>query len=137
MSIRIFPKELLEAKREKPTTLESILPLLFANLKSLYRRRTERLRQLALNNLLGDYLNFAAQLAEAQHHALHDYHLTLDLIEVLEQGATSGKPPLDVSVYLRSEYCHLLTSLIAELCSQVLEHILAVLDKLEKASVYE
>lgn len=138
MSIRIFPKELLEAKREKPTTLESIPPLLFANLKSLYRRRAERLRQLALNNPLGDYLNFAAQLAEAQHHALHDYPLTLDLSEVLEQGATSGKPPLDVSVYPRSEHWHLLlTSLIAELRSQVPEHILAVLDNLEKASVHE
>ncbi|NIG87809.1 formate dehydrogenase accessory protein FdhE [Serratia symbiotica] len=138
MSIRIFPKEPLEVKREKPTTLESIPPLLFANLKSLYRRRAERLRQLALNNSLGDYLNFAAQLAEAQHHALHDYPLTLDLSEVLEQGATSGKPPLDVSVYTRSEHWHLLlTSLIAELLSQVPEHILAVLDNLEKASVHE
>ena len=114
MSIRIFPKELLEAKREKPTTLESIPPLLFANLKSLYRRRVERLRQMALNNPLGDYLNFAAQLAEAQHNALHDYPLTLDLSEVLEQGATSGKPPLDVSVYPRSEHWHLLLTLYLE-----------------------
>ncbi|CAI1541766.1 formate dehydrogenase accessory protein FdhE [Serratia quinivorans] len=143
MSIRIVPKEQLGAQREKSTTAlsspnGSIPPLLFANLKSLYSRRAERLRKLATDNPLGDYLNFAAQLAEAQHHALHDNPLTLDLTEALQQGAASGKPPLDLSVFPRSEHWHkLLASLIAELRPQAPEHILAVLDNLEKASSHE
>lgn len=53
MSIRIVPKEQLGAQREKSTTAENIPPLLFANLKSLYSRRAERLRQLAVDNAAG------------------------------------------------------------------------------------
>ena len=110
----------------------------FANLKSLYSRRADRLRQLAVDNPLGDYLNFAAELAQAQQHALHDNPLELDLSEALAQGAASGKPPLDLSVFPRSEHWRkLLTSLIAELRPQAPEHILAVLDNLEKASAHE
>lgn len=138
MSIRIVPKEQLGAQREKSTTAENIPPLLFANLKSLYSRRADRLRQLAVDNPLGDYLNFAAELAQAQQHALHDNPLELDLSEALAQGAASGKPPLDLSVFPRSEHWRkLLTSLIAELRPQAPEHILAVLDNLEKASAHE
>ncbi|MNZ86647.1 formate dehydrogenase accessory protein FdhE [compost metagenome] len=69
---------------------------------------------------------------------MHDNPLTLDLTEVLQQGADSGKPPLDLSVFPRSQHWHrLLTSLIAELRPQAPEHILAVLDNLEKASSHE
>ena len=138
MSIRIVPKEQLGAQREKSSTAENIPPLLFANLKSLYSRRADRLRQLAVDNPLGDYLNFAAELAQAQQHALHDNPLQLDLSEALAQGAASGKPPLDLSVFPRSEHWRkLLASLIAELRPQAPEHILAVLDNLEKASAHE
>ncbi|MEW7000043.1 formate dehydrogenase accessory protein FdhE [Serratia ureilytica] len=119
MSIRIVPKEQLGAQREKSSTAENIPPLLFANLKSLYSRRADRLRQLAVDNPLGDYLNFAAELAQAQQHALHDNPLQLDLSEALAQGAASGKPPLDLSVFPRSEHWRkLLASLIAELRPQ-------------------
>ncbi len=66
MSIRIVPKDQLGKQREKGTTAGNIPPLLFANLKSLYTRRTERLQQLALDNPLADYLDFAAKITEAQ-----------------------------------------------------------------------
>ncbi|RLM10188.1 formate dehydrogenase accessory protein FdhE [Gibbsiella quercinecans] len=138
MSIRIVPKTPSEALGVKSTAAHAIPPLLFANLKSLYRRRAERLRTLAENHPLGDYLEFAATLAEAQHNALHDNPLQLDLSEALAQGARSGKPPLDISVFARSGHWRtLLASLIAELRPQAPEHILAVLDNLEKASVTE
>lgn len=138
MSIRIVPKEQLGAQREKSTTAETIPPLLFANLKSLYTRRAERLRQLATDHPLGDYLNFAASIVQAQHNACHDNPLELDLSETLNQSAASGKPPLDVNVYPRSEHWHkLLVSLIAELRPQAPEHVLAVLDNLEKSSAHE
>ncbi|MFC0228946.1 formate dehydrogenase accessory protein FdhE [Serratia aquatilis] len=138
MSIRIVPKEQLGAQREKSTTAETIPPLLFANLKSLYTRRAERLRQLATDHPLGDYLNFAASIAQAQNNACHDNPLVLDLGEALTQSAASGKPPLDASVYPRSEHWHkLLASLIAELRPQAPEHVLPVLDNLEKSSAHE
>ncbi|KFK93731.1 MULTISPECIES: formate dehydrogenase accessory protein FdhE [unclassified Serratia (in: enterobacteria)] len=138
MSIRIVPKEQLGAQREKSTTAETIPPLLFANLKSLYTRRAERLRQLATDHPLGDYLNFAASIAAAQNNACHDNPLVMDLSAALIQGAASGKPPLDVSVYPRSEHWHkLLASLIAELRPQAPEHVVPVLENLEKASARE
>ena len=62
MSIRIVPKEQLGAQREVHNGGE-YPAVTFANLKSLYSRRADRLRQLAVDNPLGDYLNFAAELA--------------------------------------------------------------------------
>lgn len=143
MSIRIVPKEQLGTEREKSTTAQSSLngsipPLLFANLKNLYARRAERLQQLAVNHPLGEYLDFAASIARAQHHACHDNPLQLDLSEALRQSAASGRPPLDASAYPRNQHWHkLLASLIAELRPQAAEHVLPVLDKLEKSSVHE
>ncbi|PVZ83565.1 formate dehydrogenase accessory protein FdhE [Serratia sp. S1B] len=138
MSIRIVPKDQLGASCGKSTTAETIPPLLFANLKSLYTRRAERLQQLAVNHPLGDYLNFAASIAQAQHNACHDNPLVLDLSQALAQSANSGKPPLDISVYPRSEHWQqLLTSLIAELRPQAPDHVLTVLENLEKASSHE
>lgn len=92
MSIRIVPKDQLGKQREKGTTAGNIPPLLFANLKSLYTRRTERLQQLALDNPLADYLDFAAKITEAQQKALHDHPLVLDMQAELVQSAASGKP---------------------------------------------
>ncbi|PVF12845.1 formate dehydrogenase accessory protein FdhE, partial [Yersinia pestis] len=116
MSIRIVPKDQLGKQREKGTTAGNIPPLLFANLKSLYTRRTERLQQLALDNPLADYLDFAAKITEAQQKALHDHPLVLDMQAELVQSAASGKPPLDGSVFPRTEHWRkLLSALIAEL----------------------
>lgn len=135
MSIRIVPKEQLGAEREKSTTAETIPPLLFANLKSLYLRRAERLRQLADGHPLGDYLQFAAHLAEAQHKVQYDHPLTLDLSVELAEGYTSGKPPLDIHLFPRTAHWqHLLTALIAEVRPSVNEQIAVVLDNLEKLS---
>lgn len=138
MSIRIVPKDQLGKQSEKGTTAGNIPPLLFANLKSLYTRRTERLQQLALDNPLSDYLDFAAKITQAQQKALHDYSLVLDMQAVLEQSAVSGKPPLDLSVFPRTEHWRkLLSALIAELRPDAPDHIVAVLDNLDKASVHE
>jgi FdhE protein len=143
MSIRIVAKEQLGAQREKSTTAlsssnGSIPPLLLANLKSLYSRRAERLHQLAANHPLGDYLNFAASIAAAQHNVCHDNPLMLDLSTALAQGAANGKPPLDASIFPRSTHWHqLLAALIAELRPQAPEHVLPVLENLEKASSHE
>ncbi len=64
MSIRIIPQDELGSSEKR--TADMIPPLLFPRLKNLYNRRAERLRELAENNPLGDYLRFAALIAHAQ-----------------------------------------------------------------------
>ncbi|MCG8708176.1 formate dehydrogenase accessory protein FdhE [Brenneria sp. 4F2] len=132
MSIRIVPQEQLE-NSEKTSSAGNIPPLLFANLKSLYGSRAERLRQLAQDHPLGDYLTFAASLVEAQQKVLHDHPLHIDLSDVLAQA--DKRPPLDVAVFPRSTHWHrLLRALIEELKPTADGQVLATLENLEKSS---
>jgi FdhE protein len=136
MSIRIIPQDQLE-KSDK-TTAEQVPPLLFPRLKNLYSRRAARLRDLAAKNPLGDYLRFAAVIAEAQEIVLYDHPLQLDLQQRLVQSAEQGKPPLDIHTYPRdAHWQRLLHSLIAELKPEMSGQALAVLENLEKASTNE
>lgn len=84
MSIRIIPQDELE-KSEKRTA-DMIPPLLFPRLKNLYNRRAERLRELAENNPLGDYLRFAALIAHAQEVVLYDHPLQMDLTARIKEA---------------------------------------------------
>ncbi len=77
MSIRIIPQDELGSSEKR--TADMIPPLLFPRLKNLYNRRAERLRELAENNPLGDYLRFAALIAHAQEVVLYDHPLEMDL----------------------------------------------------------
>jgi len=136
MSIRIIPQDRLE-KREKHA-VEAIPPLLFPRLKNLYNRRAERLRELATNNPLGDYLRFAALIAHAQEVVLYDHPLAMDLTALIEQSANTGKPPLDLHILPRdAHWQRLLLSLIAELKPEMSGQALAVIENLEKASSTE
>jgi len=136
MSIRIIPQDQLE-KSEKHTA-EQVPPLLFPRLKNLYSRRAARLRDLAAKNPLGDYLRFAAVIAEAQEIVLYDHPLQLDLQQRLTQSAEQGKPPLDIHTYTRdAHWQRLLHSLIAELKPEMSGQALAVLENLEKSSTSE
>ena len=131
-SIRIVPPG------EVAKTAGAIPPLLFANLKSLYSRRAERLRQLAEDHPLGDYLLFAASVVEAQQNAHHDHPLTIDLTGVLEASASSGRAPLAVKYFSRSAHWQtLLAAIIAELEPNAPEHVQPVLESLSKASAQE
>ena len=102
MSIRIIPQDQLE-KGEK-NTAEQVPPLLFPRLKNLYSRRAARLRELAAKNPLGDYLRFAAVIAQAQDIVLYDHPLQLDLRQRLAESAEQGKPPLDIHTYPRDAH---------------------------------
>ncbi|WP_262264838.1 formate dehydrogenase accessory protein FdhE [Pantoea dispersa] len=136
MSIRIIPQEQLE-KSEK-NTAEQVPPLLFPRLKNLYSRRAARLRDLAAKNPLGDYLRFAAVIAQAQEIVLYDHPLQIDLHQRLADSAQQGKPPLDIHTYPRDvHWQRLLHSLIAELKPEMSGQALAVLENLEKASSTE
>ncbi|MCU5773877.1 formate dehydrogenase accessory protein FdhE [Erwiniaceae bacterium BAC15a-03b] len=136
MSIRIIPQQPLEAS-DKPAT-DRIPPLLFPRLKKLYQRRAARLRDLAAKNPLGDYLRFAAVIAEAQEIVLYDHPLQMDLHARLVATAASGKPPLDILTLPRdAHWQRLLHSLIAEMKPEMSGQALAVLENLEKASSQE
>ncbi|GKW43355.1 formate dehydrogenase accessory protein FdhE [Pectobacterium polaris] len=135
MSIRIVPQEQLE-QNEKSMPEGNIPPLLFANLKSLYSSRAERLRQLAEEHPLGDYLTFAAGVVEAQQKVLHDHPLKLDLSDVLKQSGE--RPPLDIAVFPRDAHWHtLLRALLEELKPDASGQVLSTLENLGKASEQE
>ncbi|WP_105638444.1 formate dehydrogenase accessory protein FdhE [Cronobacter dublinensis] len=136
MSIRIIPQDQLEKSDKR--TAEVIPPLLFPRLKNLYNRRAARLRELAENNPLGDYLRFAALIAHAQEVVLYDHPLEMDLTARIKAAAEQGKPPLDIHVLPRdSHWQKLLQSLIAELKPEMSGPALAIIENLEKASAQE
>lgn len=136
MTIRIIPQSELE--RSDMPTAEMIPPLLFPRLKNLYSRRAARLRQLAEKNPLGDYLRFAAVIAQAQEIILYDHPLQMNLHTRLVEADRLGKPPLDVHSLPRdAHWQRLLHSLIAELKPEMSGQALAVLENLEKASFTE
>jgi len=125
MSIRIIPQDELGSSEKR--TAEAIPPLLFPRLKNLYNRRAERLRELAANNPLGDYLRFAALIAHAQEVVLYDHPLQMDLTARIKAASEQGKPPLDIHVLPRDKHWHkLLHSLIAELKPEMSGPALAV-----------
>lgn len=136
MSIRIIPQDELGSSEKR--TAEAIPPLLFPRLKNLYNRRAERLRELAANNPLGDYLRFAALIAHAQEVVLYDHPLQMDLTARIKAASEQSKPPLDIHVLPRDKHWHkLLHSLIAELKPEMSGPALAVIENLEKASEQE
>lgn len=107
-------------------------------LKNLYNRRAERLRELAENNPLGDFLRFAALVAHAQEVVLYDHPLQMDLTARIKEANAQGKPPLDIHVLPRDKHWQkLLHSLIAELKPEMSGTALAVIENLEKASEQE
>ncbi|RBQ34994.1 formate dehydrogenase accessory protein FdhE [Rahnella aquatilis] len=129
MSIQIVAQdELADGKN----AAGNIPPVLFANLKTLYQRRADRLRALAENSPLDGYLNFAAAICDAQQRVLKEFPLSIDLSEELEKAA--GKPPLDCALFPRTpHWLTLLDALIAVLKPGASEPVRAVLECLEQS----
>lgn len=131
MSIRVVPQN-----EVSKNAAETIPPLLFPNLKNLYSRRAERLRQLAEGHPLADYLNFAAAIAQAQQQALKDHPLSFNPEEVL--GKTGENAPLDATCFPRAEHWRsLLNAIITELMTTAPDHVLPVLENLQKVGEQE
>lgn len=127
MSIQIVPQDKLADGKK---TAVNMPPVLFANLKTLYQRRAGRLRQLAEESPLDDYLNFAASICDAQQRVLKEFPLEIDLSEELQKAA--GKPPLDCALFPRtSHWLTLLDALIAALKPAASEPVRRVLEHLE------
>ncbi|MDX7986360.1 formate dehydrogenase accessory protein FdhE [Xenorhabdus sp. 12] len=139
MSIRIVPKEQLGKERVNERGAGFIPPLLFANLKNLYQHRAERLKTLAAkDNPLSSYLNFVAEIVQAQQKALYDNPLNRELDEILGDYPPKNGIPLDCKTLPRTLHWHnILQSLVAELLPTMPEHVKPALENLAKNSEQE
>nr|WP_278991368.1 formate dehydrogenase accessory protein FdhE [Plesiomonas shigelloides] len=167
MTIRILSQEELSTERGKTSTVGQIPPLLFSAPAHLYRRRAERLSALAVKHPFGDYLRFAATLANAQHHAQHDHPLpegerqqlahalatqqaaATDNLLISPARANARRAPLAHLPRLGADldprdesnphrhWQQLLHAIIAELLPQADEPVRSVLENLAKTSAGE
>lgn len=116
-----------------------IPPLLFVNLKTLYQQRAERLKTLATeSNPFASYLNFAAEIAQAQQKAWYDNPLEMELDELLGHSQQEIRAPLDCKTWHRTQHWqNILHALMAELLPTVPEHVKPALENLAKNSEQE
>ena len=107
--------------------------VLFANPKNLYQRRAKRLRELAQNHPLSDYLLFAADIVESQLSTLERNPLPPQQFEQL-----NDIEPLNAKTFKRNciwrEY---LTEILDEIKPKANEQVSATIEFLEKASSTE
>ena len=134
MAIRILPEN--EIKQAASSFNHPVL--LFSNPKNLYQRRAERLRTLAENHPLADYLLFAAQIVDAQLALLEEHPLANEprLTDLTpEQLATQ---PLNAQHWQRDPIWR---EYLAELLNKVKlsadENVLPTIEWLEKAASSE
>lgn len=135
MSIRILPEN--EIKQMASSFQQP--PLLFANPKNLYFRRSKRLRELAQDNPFGDYLEFVANLVEVQLDLLESQPIA-NCQETLTAciANTQGQKPLNAKNFQRStEWRELLLALIEKFKPYANDSVLATLEWLEKAASSE
>lgn len=98
--------------------VDRIEPLLLPKLDGLYRRRAQRLRQLADGHAMADYLDFAARVAEAQQHLLDTRALPSMLAAGLTRRLGGDQPPLACTDLPRDPYWR---QLLQGLLEQLLE----------------
>src|SRR5690606_19879873 len=116
--------------------VEHVDPLLLPELGKHYSRRADRLRQLASEHPMADYLAFAARIADAQHQVLARRPLPESANARLD--TRNGQAPLDPATLSRDAYWReLLAALIDELKPQMPAPAVAVLDGLRDSSAEE
>lgn len=107
--------------------------LLFANPKNLYQRRVSRLRTLAKDHSLADYLLFAADVVESQLIALEKNPLEKQSFEQINEIE-----PLNAKTFQRASiWREYLSDILADIKPKANEQVAAVIDSLEKASNQE
>ena len=130
MSIKILSVDEIKQK----TNSYDVPPILFANPKNLYQRRAKRLRSLAENHPLANYLLFAADLVESQLAVLENQPLAPQ--ENLQNLAEIQ--PLDAKTFKRDDiWLTYLTAILAEIKPKANDQILATIELLEKSAKSE
>ena len=131
MSIRILPENEIKQAAASYTAP----PLLFSNPKNLYQRRAARLRELAQDHPLADYLLFAAAIADAQLALLQSMPIPQDPRLQALSGEQLANKPLDVKNWQRDPiWRKLLTALLEKLKPSANDQILTTIEWLEKAA---
>ncbi|MGX1127174.1 formate dehydrogenase accessory protein FdhE domain-containing protein [Pseudomonas sp. HLS-6 TE3448] len=85
--------------------ITEIPAVLLPSLKQRYAPRAARLRQLAEEHVMADYLNFAANIVAAQQHLLDTRPLPAACVDGLAERLGRAQPPL---AYSRVPACALL-----------------------------
>lgn len=130
MSIKILSEE--EIKQQKTNSYETPA-VLFANPKNLYQRRAKRLRDLAKDHPLADYLLFATDVVESQLNTLEKNPLPKQDLEHL-----TGVEPLNAKTFKRDGiWRDYLAEILHEIKPKANEQVAATIDALEKASTAE
>ncbi|KPG95946.1 formate dehydrogenase [Pseudomonas sp. RIT-PI-q] len=109
-SIQITPVE------ERTSGISEIPAVILPSLDSIYKSRAVRLRQLAVDHLMAEYLEFIAQVVESQQSLHEDSPLTDELIAMLGENVGTGRAPLSNDIFVTNRHWqHLLTQLIDKL----------------------
>lgn len=129
MSIKILSEDEIKQKKNA----YDVPPVLFANPKNLYQRRAKRLRDLAKDHPLSDYLNFAADIVESQLSTLEKNPLPAHPFKQLNEIE-----PLNAKTFQRNNiWREYLAEIIHEVKPKANEQVLATIEQLEKASSSE
>ena len=129
MSIKI----LSESEIKQVANSYQVPAVLFANPKNLYQRRAKRLRDLAQNHPLSDYLLFAADIVESQLSTLEKNPLPPQQFEQL-----NDIEPLNAKTFKRNSiWREYLTEILDEIKPKANEQVAATIEFLEKASSTE
>ncbi|OOF81735.1 formate dehydrogenase accessory protein FdhE [Rodentibacter ratti] len=130
MSIKILSES--EIKQQKTNSYETPA-ILFANPKNLYQRRAKRLRELAKEHPLADYLLFAADVVESQLNTLEKNPLEKQNLEQL-----NGVKPLNAKTFKRNSiWREYLSEILNETKLKANEQVLATIESLEKTGTAE
>lgn len=136
MSIRILPDTEI---KQAAASFQSPA-LLFANPKNLYQRRAKRLRDLAQNHPLADYLLFAADIADCQLTVLEQHPIAQDprlKKENLSEQFLASRP-LDHQTWQRDPiWREILTALLTQMKAKSNAQTQQAIELLEKASAAE
>lgn len=131
MSIRILPENEIKQAAASYTAP----PLLFSSPKNLYQRRAARLRELAQDHPLADYLLFAAAIADAQLELLENMPIPQDPRLEKLSGEQLSHQPLNAQHWQRDPiWRKLLTALLEKLKPSANDQILTTIEWLEKAA---
>ena len=126
MSIKILSADEIKQK----TNSYDIPPVLFANPKNLYQRRAKRLRELAKDHPLADYLLFAADVVESQLSVFEKNPLEKQHFNNLDE-----LEPLNTKTFKRSSiWIEYLKEILHSIKPKANEQVLATIENLEKAS---
>ena len=132
MSIKIIAQEQLA--QQTTNSIIKKIPLLFYPLpNTLYIHRAERLRSLAKQSPLSDYLNFCASIAERQANIVKHKPIQMDLADALHQD----QPPLSLDALplttIWQDYLTLLLTSFAQTTSEIAQTI----EQLQQNSVQQ